>query len=140
MAVDFQALTDAVGAVITAGAGASPSTELANLTAVFDATEDPQEFPYLVIGEHDALDASTQCVDGLSVNFPIHIFTREKGFSQCKAIEKALVDLFDNNEFSVSGHKVISCFHNRSRFIRDPDRNVRHGIVELSIDIEVDNS
>ena len=137
MSVDLSALQDAAGALLAAAIDASPATALADVTAVLGATDPDADYPYLMVGEDIATDASTQCVDGSSVVMSIHNWTKEAGFTQSKKIDAAVNDLFDDNKFAVPGHLIISCFYRTSRFIRDPARGIRHGITEFDVDIEV---
>ena len=128
MSVDTSALQDAVGQLL--------ADNLPDVKAVLGATDPEADYPYQTIGEHDGTDASTQCVDGASIVFPIHTYTKENGFSQVKAIDAAVIDLLDDNQFTVPGHRIVSCFYRGSRFMRDPQRGIRHGITEFDIEIE----
>jgi len=136
MSVDQSAVQDGLGAAIETAAGASPATELANLTRVMGATDRDATYPYVTIGECEVNAGGTDCADTATLIFPMHIWTKEKGFTQCKKIDAALIDLFDDTPFAVTGHTVTGCFHRRSRFMRDPQRGIRHGITELLIQVE----
>ena len=140
MSVDLSAVDDGLGNAIAAAAGGSPATALAALTRVMAATDrDPStDYPYLTIGAYDVQENGTGCADAVTAIIPIHIWTREAGFKQCKQINAALFALLDDAPFAVAGHRITGCFYRGSRFMRDPQRGIRHGIAEFIVHVDKD--
>ena len=139
MAVNLATLQDALGNLLAADAAVTAQLGHHN-GRIQGAPSAEAQFPYLTIGEDEAADSSTQCVSGERVRAAIVVWTREGGFRQCKAIAAAVKSALDGNLFAVSGHRVVTCHHERSRFMRDLVDGVRQGRLEFTIEIEVDAS
>lgn len=133
--IDLSKLQDAVGellasdASVTALLGDRPGR-------IQGATRSDVSLPFISIGDSDSLDQGVQGLAAQRVRFNCHIFTAEDGFDLSKQIEGAVVAAMDDNAFAVAEHRVVSCFHEESRFFRDPMEGVRHAVVEFDIQIE----
>ena len=140
MAVDQSAVQDGLGGAISGGQAASPATALANLTRVMGATDRDQssDYPYCTIGECEVNEdgGGAGCMDAVTILIPIHTWTKEQGFTQVKQIDAALIELLDENEFTITGHLNKGCFYRTSRFMRDVAKGIRHGITEFIIHVE----
>lgn len=133
--IDLSALQDAIGVML--GSDATLTTLLGNRDGRIQGAASPQvALPYISIGESDVLDQGVQGLAAKRVRFQCHIWTDERGFTASKKIEAAIVALLDDNAFAVTGHRVVSCFHQRSDFMRDPAEGVRHGVCEFDIELE----
>lgn len=133
--VDLSALQDAVGQLIAAAAGASPSIGLDTVTAVMAARDREADYPYIVFGPEEVFDQATECGDAVRVFLPLDVWTKEQGRTRCKAICDGLRGLFNGNLFAVPDHAVSLCWHRRTLIFDDPELGVRHGRVEFDIDI-----
>ncbi len=92
--------------------------------------------PYISIGDDWSRDASVQGLSARKVRVSVHAWTKEKGFALNKEIESHVVGLLDEADIAVPGHRVVSCFHFRTRFIRGKDIDVKHGNIEFEVDLE----
>lgn len=134
-AIDLSALQNAVGNMLADDAALT--TLLGDRNGRIQGAASPTvDLPYVSIGESDSIDQSVQSLSAKRVRFQAHIWTNERGFDLNKKIEARIVELLDENEFTVAGHRIVSCFHARSDFMRDPEDGVRHGVSDFDIDIE----
>ena len=100
------------------------------------AYPDPQApFPYALIGADEDDDEAVQFETRRKVWAPIHFYTQEPGFTQCKRITNEAIALLDGASIEVAGAHVLSCFFKQSRFMRDPEPGVAHGVAEFEIRI-----
>lgn len=136
-AIDLSNLQDAIGNLLANDAGVTAILG-SHDGRIQGATDPDVPLPYITLGESDSRDASVQFLASKFVRFPVHIWTEERGFAQNKRIEAAVVSLLDDEDpqWSVTGVRVVSSFHERSSFYRDLEDGVRHGIVEFDITVE----
>lgn len=95
-------------------------------------------YPYLAIGEDEMNDASVQFLEAGTVRMKVHVWTKEEGFSACKAIEAALRKALtaDGAFDAIVGLRVVSCDFWTNRFFKDPKHGIRHGVSEYDVEIE----
>lgn len=133
--IDLSALQNAVGTLLAADADLT--TLLGDRVGRIQGAASPTvDLPYVSIGESDVFDTSVQNLSAKRVRFRAKIWTNERGFDLNKKIEARIVTVLDENEFAVAGHRIVSCFHERSDFMRDPEDGVRQGVVDFDIEIE----
>ena len=124
--IELDLLQDAVGEIL-AGIEA-----LAKVLAY----PDPQApFPYALIGADEVEDEAVQFETRRKVWAPVHIYTQEPGFTQCKRITNEAIARLDGASIEVAGAGVLSCFFKQSRFMRDPEPGIAHGVAEFEIRI-----
>lgn len=126
--IDALALQDAIGTLIADNIG--------EIEGVIAAPDNSVAYPYVTLGEDEEADASTQCVAGSDIFFPIHVWTKEKGWTQNKRICCDIRSLLNEAEIVVSGHVVKSIYFRRARRIPDPELGIRHGVMEFDVWIE----
>ncbi len=137
--INLADLQDAVA--LTLAKDADLTTEIGDRNGNIQGAASPEvALPYISIGEVDVTDESVQCLTAKRVRLQIHIWTDERGFHKNKRCEAAIVAALDDNAFAVTDHRVVSCFHERSDFMRDPEAGVRHGVVEFDVTIEPEQS
>jgi hypothetical protein len=127
-------LQDAIGALLEADAGVTAA--LGSHDARILGGPDPNAaFPYLTIGEDEERDTSVQFLTSSDVFVRIHIWTKEDGFSQCKAIAGAIRAAMDTDDgFPVSDNiRCCGSYFRTARFMRDPRGGIRHGIVGFEL-------
>ena len=135
MSVDLSKLQKAVG--LTLANHAPLVAILGNRKGVIQGgTDRVVTPPYIVLGDDDMVDTSTDCFSAGRVTFPIKVYTAEDGFRQNKQISAAIAGALDDVAFPVEGHAVTGCYLMRARFFRDPEAGIRQGVNEFQIDIE----
>lgn len=133
--IDLSELQNSVGQLL--GGDADLTALLGARNGRIQGAASPKvELPYVSIGESDIGDTSVQGLAAKRVRFMCHVWTNERGFTQNKQIEAAIVAALDDTVWNVPNLRVVSCFHERSDFMRDPMEGVRHGVVEFDIEVE----
>ena len=103
---------------------------------VLAATDPNAQMPFLTFGEDDVRDDSVGGLQAKDVRIAIHIWTREQGFSNCKAIDAAIVEEFDDKPLIVHGQRIVGIWHATSRFMKDVRDDIRHGVTEFEVKTE----
>ena len=97
---------------------------------IFDRSSRPEVFPCIVVGEAYAVGADTDCFEASEVYAEVHVWTAENGMSACKAIAGAVRRAMKDIDRVHDGFRTSFNFES-SRFLRDPDGEHSHGIVEF---------
>lgn len=139
--INLATVQDAFGLILEADAAVTAALG-SHTGRILGGTDPTATFPYVTIGEDEPTDASVQALEAKSLRMTIHIWTKEGGFAQCKTVEAAIVAALDSADGHAmpAGLRCVSCFHERSRFMRDPVNGIRHGVVEFTADIEAEQS
>jgi hypothetical protein len=107
---------------------------LANkITGVFDFVPDNQDYPFVTIGETMSIPYETFDRYGEEVSTILHIWSRYRGMKQVNEIMEDCKRLLARKDFAVAGWQNISCYHDFSEVIREPDGVTRHGVIRLRI-------
>ena len=87
-------------------------------------------FPYVVVGEHEVLDDSSECIDGTEVYSTVHIWSRTVGFPETKRIAAEVRRVLGNRTtpLAVGGYDTLESIHEQTLYLRDPDGITRHGV------------
>lgn len=106
--------------------------------AVLAATAPDSEFPYVQIGETDALpdDASTSAGtgdDGEVETVTLHVWSRYQGQKEVKNIMQQIKSLLHNQALTVSGRASALAYVRSRRNFTDPDGRTRHGVVSVEV-------
>ena len=135
--INLSSVQDAFGLIMEADAALTAALGSHN-GRILGGTDPTATFPYLTIGEDESRDVSVQSLTAKALRLTVHIWTKEGGFAQCKTIEGALIAALDSEDGHAmpAGVHCPSCFHERTRFMRDPKNGIRHGVVEFYVDIE----
>ena len=91
------------------------------------------DFPYIQIGNEQALPADVVGSDGAERFIDLHVWSRKRGQSQVKGIQGDLRVLFHAQSLSVAGLKTAFSYVDATRILDDPDGLTRHGITVLKI-------
>lgn len=130
----------------------SGSTELASLLAeyigapgnpaIYDRvpqssdTGDSDEFPYIVIGEDNPSDWSTDTSSGFEVTTTIHTWSRTGGRRETKQVMGAIYNALHRAELTTPDHEFIGCEFDNSSIVMDPDMITHHGVSEFRITVD----
>lgn len=98
---------------------------------VFDHAPQSVTFPYIGIGDTQAIEDGAECIDGADVTITIHIWSREVGAVEARKIaDQVAAALTDwEPDLSADGFAFASGMVRSSRVMADPDGLTTHGIL-----------
>lgn len=100
--------------------------------AVYDDPGENLAFPYLTIGDSNVLEDPTKTDNADEHIETVNVWSRARGFKECKDIAAAAVSSFSGYSFSaVTGYKIRFLGVESCTFLRDPDGLTRHGVIRL---------
>lgn len=95
------------------------------------------EFPYVQIGEVDAISDDTDNAsardDGTIETLTLHVWSRYRGQKEVKNIMQQIKDLLHDTQITVTGRGSALAVVTIMRAFLDPDGKTRHGIVTLEV-------
>jgi len=105
-------------------------TRLASVLSVdvWDDVPQQPEFPYVVIGDDTAVDWSADAYIGTDATLTIHVWSRQSGRSETKAIQQEIDEALNRFELVVDGLDVVTLHREFSQTMLDPDGRTRHGV------------
>lgn len=106
------------------------------IKGVYDAHPNPQEFPYITIGDGYSNSYSTFDRPGEEVFFNIHIWSRYKGFKEGQEISADVHRLLSQQHIDVGDFGTVACFFEASETLRDVDGITRHIILRYRLLIQ----
>jgi hypothetical protein len=121
----WRATFDAVSADagVQAALGAPPR--------IFDHVPDDTAFPYLTIGDGATLEAGTDTGQGSFHRLALHVWSRARGRSECRAIMDAVIAALHETALAPAGRVLTYLRFEGSDTLRDPDGRTYHGIVRF---------
>lgn len=105
---------------------------------IYDTVPESPTFPYVTVGEGDAVGDDNECWNATEFNSQVHVWSRAVGFPECKTIAALVRDRL-TAEFTITGFKVTEAEYVTARYLRDPDGLTNHAVVELRYLIDHDN-
>ncbi len=97
---------------------------------VFDRVPADVVFPYVEIGEFQALDDGAQCHDGQELFATLHVWSREVGQVECKTIAGAVRAVVHETEFDLGpAFQFLEIAHRDTRYLKDPDGLTSHAVL-----------
>lgn len=105
-------------------------TRLASVLSVdvWDDVPQQPEFPYVVIGDDTAVDWSADAYIGTDATLTIHVWSRQSGRSETKAIQQEIDEALNRFDLVVDGLDVVTLHREFSQTMLDPDGRTRHGV------------
>lgn len=105
---------------------------------IYDRVPDLPTFPYVTIGQWDAVGDDNDCWDATDVTASVHVWSRAVGKPEARAIA-ALVRARMKSEFALTGFKITSAQFFAIRDVGDPDALTTHLVVECEYLIDHDS-
>lgn len=93
--------------------------------------EDDAYFPFLTFGEVTASGFNDKDTIGTNALVQVDVWTRERGFKQCKLVAQACIDVLARQPLGVAGH--ITTELESQDFARDPDGKTKHAILRFRV-------
>jgi len=109
---------------------------MAQISAVRDAVEEFQAFPYVTIGEDVISEWDTVSTAGGDGVITIHTWSRYKGRLETKQIFRSIYDALHNQSLTATGHDIISTMWVNETSFLDSDGLTRHGVQTYRILID----
>lgn len=106
---------------------------------VYDYVPETSVTPYITLGEPYEMTADQHDNQGLDVELMLHVWSRYHGYKECAEIVKAIHGALDRQPLTVEGFKNVSVAANGTRYSRDPDPEIRHGVAQFRAWLTVDN-
>ncbi|MGE3247964.1 MAG: DUF3168 domain-containing protein [Beijerinckiaceae bacterium] len=118
------ALQGAMRAMLTSHSGV---TDLVSADNIIDQTGAPELLPCIFLGEGQTVYNDWHSI----VYLDLHIWCAEKGTTEVKKIAGAIFDSIVAPPWQVSGHICHDLRVEQSRFMRDVDEKLSHGVVTV---------
>lgn len=109
---------------------------------VYDHVPQPNDsgdnalFPYVVIGDDDLSAWDTDTSQGFDGDLTIHVWSRQKGRAETKALQQQIYDALHRFDLSVSGADTITLDQSLATTMMDPDGITRHGVQRFRLLID----
>lgn len=105
---------------------------------VYDDVPASPTFPYVQIGDDQVLGDDVECAELSEVFTRIHVWSRAVGFVETKTIAGAVRARIRATNFSLSGFTVKEVEFVQIQYLRDPDGQTRHAVIEIHFLIQHD--
>ncbi len=110
--------------------GDSALVALVTAPGVYDQPKPDAEFPFVQIGESQVLENDTEdCGDGSEVFTRTHVWSRDIGLVEVKKIAAEVRRVLKTAP-PLSGFNVSVVQYVQTQFLRDPDGQTQHAVVE----------
>lgn len=97
---------------------------------VFDRVPADVAFPYVELGEAQALDDGAQCHDGQELFATLHVWSREVGQVECKTIAGAVRAAVHEADLDLgAAFQFLEIAHQDTRYLKDPDGLTSHAVL-----------
>lgn len=107
---------------------------------IFDRPSQEVTFPYVQLGETQAVPFRAICVEGSTIYVTLHAWARDGWAGDTvRQIAKLVVPALDGATLDLGPDYVCQLIeHQDTRVLRDPDGTTRHGVIEFRADITID--
>jgi hypothetical protein len=102
---------------------------------VYDEPSENAPFPYATIGESSTVDDGSKTDHGDEHYETIHVWSRAKGFKECKTLMASIISAISGYSFSESGYNIRFIEIDQVTSFRDPDGLTRHGVVRAKFKV-----
>lgn len=121
-------------AVVTMRAHA-PLQSLVPDANIMDRNARPEVFPCVIVGEAQTVGDDIDCADLSTVFLTIHVWTKGNTFDDCKKIAGEIRRALRRTSAVQDGFALDFSFED-SRFLRDPNPEINHGVVTFNVTAE----
>jgi hypothetical protein len=114
-------------------------TALVPANNVLDRNQRPAPDPSIILGEDQVVDPGQSIArDIVRVHSTLHVWKVEGGLSGVKAIANAIWSAIKAGRLTLdAGLECVDCRVNDTRFLRDPDGETSHGVVNVETLIRI---
>lgn len=93
-------------------------------------------FPYVTIGDDSSTEWDTDTELGVEVLITIHVWSRAKGRTETKQIQKIVYNLLHRCKLSVKDSVLVGCEYISDESFMDSDGKTRHGVQQFRVTLE----
>jgi hypothetical protein len=113
--------------------GTAAVTALVPANSVLDINQRPAPDPSIILGEDQVVDPGQSIArDIVRVHSTLHVWKKENGLSGVKAIAAAAWAAIKTGRLTLdAGLQCVDCRVTDTRFLRDPDGETSHGVVNV---------
>ena len=104
--------------------------------AVDVGDKNSENFPYVVIGEDTNIDFDTDTSLGSESTVTIHQWSRFRGRSEVKKIQKAIYDALNRAELTISGRHLVDSIWEFAETTLERDGKTYHGVMRFRVTTE----
>ena len=101
---------------------------------VYDPVPDGAAFPYISFGPSQDVRQDADCFSGLEVFQQVDVWSRSRGFAECKRIEAAVIAALHGVEATKDGLR-FDIEHRTTNTFRDGDGLTAHGALSFRAEI-----
>lgn len=98
---------------------------------IYDAAPRGAAFPYANFGEMRVADWSTGTETGAEHRLTLHVWSRERGKSECFAVMEAIAAGLHDAALGLDGHGLVNLRFESGQAARDPDGISWHGVMRF---------
>jgi hypothetical protein len=100
---------------------------------VYDEVPSMPAFPYVRLGNCQAISEKTDCLEGAEVYLTIDAWSRMAGKVELKQIGAAIILALDDAALSDETVTINSCLLEDAQYLDDPDGITKHGVLTFHI-------
>tara|TARA_R100000773_G_C4170363_1_gene84304 strand:+ start:314 stop:721 length:408 start_codon:yes stop_codon:yes gene_type:complete len=100
---------------------------------IYDNVPQDSPYPYVVIGNENALNVGTKSVDANDYSIDIEVWSQYRGKKEIKNIMERIYNLLHNASLSVSGADFVRSQVRTVITLVEADAITRHGVISLDI-------
>ena len=88
-------------------------------------------FPYVTLGEARVSDWSTGTEEGGEHRLALHVWSRQRGKTECWSVQAALQSVLHDGALALDGHALVSLRVEASEVGMDRDGITWHGVMRI---------
>lgn len=101
--------------------------------SVCDHVPSGSAFPYIVFGGLQSGPLETAAAGGRDVLLTLHVFSRQAGFKEIRAVMAAIHAALHDADFLVTGQHLVLCLETGSETVLEQDGETRRGTMRFRI-------
>ncbi len=98
---------------------------------LYDQAPANAKFPYLTFGRTSVYDWSTDTESGAEHLVTLHVWSKERGTSECHALIETGRGALDDAALTLDGHALIRLRTDYSEVRYEDDNDVQHGLIRF---------
>ncbi len=103
---------------------------------IFDKNQRPEVFPCIILGEGQTINGNDLDRRRYSLAYDVHIFVKETGLTQTKAICGAMRDALRDKFDYVDTFRIADVRITSTRFMRDPSGEHSHAVMTIEAEAQ----
>lgn len=109
---------------------------IGNPIRLFEEVPPDPQFKYVTIGPVQRLPDLAECIDGAEMFLDFHVFSRSKGYPECKAVGSVLIEELHDASLTLAEHRCVLLHLSDERYFIEPDNQTKHGVITFRALVE----